>query len=194
MTTTALLPAKEVEQTNKQVEALSRAATALTLKSPADVETAGGLLETVKTGRKAITSRKEEITRPLMQSLASIRDLFKPLELTLENAEKVVKAKVIAFQTLEEAKIAEAKAKILARAEKGTLRTDTALKKLEEVGTVTKTEKMQTRTLTKVRVIDETLIPREYLSPNMMLITEAVLRRGESIPGVETYKEKIIAV
>lgn len=189
------LPVKEVEQTSKQMMVLQADANDLTLKSPKDVEIGAALLETIKQAEKTVTTRKEEITRPLMRSLASVRDLFKPIELTLENAKKVVKAKVLAYQTIEEERIEKKKARIEARVDKGTLRVDTAMKKLEEVGTVTKSAgKMQTRILTKVRIIDETLIPREYLIPNMTAITEAILRQGITVPGAESYKEKVIAV
>lgn len=192
--TSVAIPVKEVERTNKQVMVLQDDANSLTIKSPKDLEYAATLLDTIKTARKTITARKEEITRPLMHSLASIRDLFKPPELTLENAEKVTKSKVLAYQTLEEQRVAEEKARIEKRVEKGTMRLDTAMKKTEELQSVPKTVgKMQTRTLTKVRVMDETMIPIEYMLPNMPKITEAVLRQGISIPGVEKYTEKVIA-
>ena len=170
--------------------ALQVQANNLTLTTPADVDVASEFLEIIKQSEKAITIRKEEITRPLMRSLASVRDLFKPMELTLTNAKAIVKAKMLAYQTLEEQKIEDAKAKLAARVDNGTMRVDTAIKKIEEVGTGTK---MKTRTLTKVRIIDETIVPREYLEVNMTKITEAVLRQNVDIPGVEKYSEKIIA-
>lgn len=77
------------------------------------------------------------------------------------------------------------------RAEKGTMRADTAIEKLGSIGTGTK---MKTRTLTKVRVVDETLVPREYLVVDMLKVTEAVLRQNIEIPGVEKYQEKIVSV
>ena len=195
MSDTALaLPLKEVEQTNKQMMKLQDKASSLTLKSPEDVQVAADLLETIKAAEKTITGRKEEITRPLMRSLASVRDLFKPIELTLENAKKVTKAKVIAYQTVEAERIQKEKDKIEAKVQKGTLRVSTAIDKLEALKPVATTGSMKTRTITKVRVMDETMIPIEYMLPNMPKITEAVLRQGIEIPGVEKYSEKIIAV
>ena len=191
MTTSLTLPVKEVEQTNKQMMVLQEQATTLTVENPAQVTVAADLLTTIKNARKTVTGRKEEITRPLMSGLASIRDLFKPIELTLENAEKVVKAKMLAYNTIEQEKIEKEKARINGRVEKGTMRLDTAVEKLGSVGTVTK---MKTRTLTKVRVVDEALVPREFMVPDMTKITEAVLRQGVEIPGIEKYQEKIVSV
>lgn len=191
MTTSLTLPVKEVEQTNKQMMVLQEQATTLTVENPAQVTVAADLLTTIKNARKTVTGRKEEITRPLMSGLASIRDLFKPIELTLENAEKVVKAKMLAYNTIEQEKIEKEKARINGRVEKGTMRLDTAVEKLGSVGTGTK---MKTRTLTKVRVVDEALVPREFMVPDMTKITEAVLRQGVEIPGIEKYQEKIVSV
>lgn len=194
-TTTTLVPEKEIQETNKQVMDLQKAANLLTIKSPDDLGTASDLLELIKNAERSVVSRKEEITRPLMRGLSAVRDLFKPVELGLDNAKKIAKAKVVAFQTLEEQKNAEEKAKIEARVEKGTLKLETGLKKLAEVGDVPKTVgAIKMRTLTKVRVVDETLIPREYLVPDMTKITEAVLRQNISVPGVEKYQDKIVAV
>lgn len=195
MDTVIALPSKEVEQTNKQILALQDTALSLVLKSPADLEIAAEFLGRVKSVESVVVSRREEITRPIMSGLASIRDLFKPLEAGLKNAKEIVKTKVAAYQTAEEERIDAERARIAARVKKGTLRVDTALKKLDSVGEIQKkVGKMQTRKITKVRIMDETMIPREYLVPNMTKITEAVLRGGIDVPGVEKYTEKVIAV
>ena len=188
--TTIALPTQEVEQTNKQVMGLQTTASTLTLKTPADVEVASELLKKITDAEKLLVTRKEEITRPLMRGLASVRDLFKPLELTLDNAKKVTKAKLLAYNTAEEEKIAVEKARIEARLDKGTMREDTAVAKIAAVGSATK---MKTRTLTKVRVTDESLLPREFLVPNMTAITEAILRQNQHVPGAEKYSERIVS-
>lgn len=179
-----MLPSKEIAQANKETSALEKSARALTLTTPEDVTHATSLLEAVKNAKKALTTRREEITRPLMAGLASTRALFKPIEGTLLSAEEIVKSKMLAYTLIED----EKKARVHARLAKGSLKQETALAKLEEIGSV----KMKTRTLTKVRITDESLIPREYLVPNMTFITNAVLHDGITVPGVEMYKEKIV--
>ncbi len=183
-----VVPLKEIEQTNKSVASLQDQASRLTVESPDDAESAAKMLVSIKEWKKTITGRKEEITRPLMKSLASVRDLFRGAEGSLEAAEKTIKAKMLSFQALEDVKIAMIQDKITSRVEKGTMRADTAAEKIADI----KPTAMKTRTLTKVRVIDETLIPREYLVPDMKKITEAVLHTALEIPGVEKYQEKIM--
>jgi len=192
------IPTKEIEKVNTQVTGFQSVANSLVIKSPEDMSAAADILNDIKNAEKTIGNRKEEITRPLMSGLASVRTLFKPLEIGLDNAKKVVKAKVLAYQELEQKRIDEEAAKIEARVEKGTMRADTGAKKLANIDEATTTAKgvgggkITTRKITKVRIIDETAIPREYLVPDMKKITADVLE-GVSVPGAEKYTENIIA-
>lgn len=189
MTATDLVPV----ETKKLVLTAQQSANALKVETVKEAEKGSDLLRSIKDYRKSLTDRKEEMTRPLMKSLASIRDLFKPLELDLTDAEKIVKSKLLAFSIEEEERIARETAKVEAKVAKGTMRADTAASKLEDIGQVTKVKGAQVKTRTKVRVEDETLIPREYLMPDMAKITDAVLHQNISIPGVLRYEEKLIA-
>jgi hypothetical protein len=159
---------------------------------------ASDLLDAVNRVEKAIIERKEGITRPLMTALASARDLFKPLELGHTEAKKTIKAKMLDYTVAEEERIEKEKARVVARVEKGTMKVETGVSKLETIGTLAKSfdgdsSKTTIRKVTKVRIMDETLIPREYLVPDMTKITEAVLKQKITVPGVDTYEEKSIA-
>ena len=104
---------------------------------------------------------------------------------------------MISWQTEEDARIQKDKDRITKRVEKGTMRADTAANKFEKIGeapTSSKGEvgKASIWEVKKIRIMDETMIPREYLVPNMTLITESILRKGLSISGIETYVEKQI--
>ncbi len=164
-------------EAKQSVLSAQQQANLLKVTNPDQAQDASDLLRVIKTYHKNLIERKEEMTRPLMKSLASIRDLFKPLESDLTDAEKTTKSKLLAYQIEEEERVAKETAKIEARVEKGT----------KKVGGI------QTRTLTKVRVMDETMIPREYMIPNMPKITEAILHQNVDVPGVEKYEEKSLA-
>ncbi len=194
MTNTLVVPEKEIAQTNKMVALLQAKASDLTVNHPDHLENAAELLAIIKTAETTITDRKTEITRPMMSALASVRDLFRPLETGLDSAKKLVKAKVVAYQTVVEEKQRVERERIAARVAKGTMKEETAVRKEMEREELPKTVgKMQTRTITKVRVVDESLVPREYLMVDMAKVTEAVLKQGLTIDGVEKYTEKIIA-
>lgn len=185
------LPAsKELAVHRNEANVLQRMAADYTITTPEDVSKGEETLRQIKVAETAITARKEEITRPLMKALASARDLFKPFELTLGDAKKVIKAKILAYTTEAEEKARLEEERINKRVEKGTMKAETALGKLEDLDN--KKVKTNTRTLVKVRIVDEASVPREWCTPDLARITEAVLRQGAVIPGVERYEEKIL--
>lgn len=193
----ALVPEREIAEFKTQVSGPQERANSLVIESEEDSNKAADILHEISDIEKMVTARKEAITRPLMASLASVRDMFKPLETACADAKKTIKGKIMAWQTLEEERIEKEKNRIESRVEKGTMRADTAAGKLENLGEAPKTAKgsvgkVQTRIVPKVRVVDETLIPREYLVPDMTAITNAVIREGKQIPGIERYEEKTL--
>ena len=168
--TTDLVPVEVVKQVlNVQQEALS-----LEVVNPDSAERASTILHAIKEATRILTERKVEITRPAMESLAKVKALFAPRELALKDADKMVRAKMRAYQIEEQDKIDTKKAKIAARVEKGTLRADTAVAKLGEVGETKKTEGIKFTTRRQLEIMDETMIPHEYMIPNREMITKAL--------------------
>jgi len=193
-----LIQTKELTEYKTKVLEVQGEANQLTISNQKDMEIATDVLHNLKVIKKAISDKKESITKPLMEGLSSIRNLFKPLELGYAEAEKTIKAKMLGYQLEEDNRIEEQKARIARRVEKGTMRADTASGKLEGLTETPKSVegsvgKISTRTVRKVRIINEGEIPREYMVPDMTKITEAVIRRNEVVNGVEVYEEKIIA-
>lgn len=193
----ALVPKKEAQEIENQVSLVQEQANVLVIASDEDMSKGSDLLNTVKQVETMIVDRKKEITQPLMQALKSARDLFKPFEVGHSEAKKTIKAKMLDYSIAEEERITKEKDRVTKRVEKGTMRPDTAVAKLEEAGEVKKsfdgTQSMTSiRVITKVRVIDESLIPREFLEPSMKKITEAVLKHKIVVPGIETFEEKSI--
>lgn len=172
------------------------AAQDITIKTDADMEQAADVLSRIKKVGKMLDSYKETQTRPLMTQLQEIRDTLKPLEQNRDEAEKIIKSKMLAYQKEVDAKNQLERDRLAARVEKGTMNQDTAIEKIENQQEVKKTAqgkvgKIATRKITKYRIVDERLIPREYLTPNMALITDAI-KRGVAVPGAESYQEDVI--
>ena len=184
---------KELDVYKEQVSHVQVAANDLQVLTAEDMLRASDLLNQVKKVAKSITEQKELITRPLMAGLAEARNLFKPFELSYTEAEKTIKAKMLTFSIAEEERIEKEKARVEARVEKGTMRVDTAIEKLGAIdGGKASMGKSSLKKVTKIRIVDVTLIPNEFMVPDLTKITEAVLKNGLTIPGVETYQEKSI--
>ncbi|MES2006884.1 MAG: siphovirus Gp157 family protein [Patescibacteria group bacterium] len=153
------------------------------------IEVGEEMLRAIRDVEDSITTRKTEITRPLMQALASARDLFKPFELGLADAKKTVKAKILAYSIEQDEKARIEAEKVEKRVEKGTLKAETAAGKLEKIeeGKV----KTNTRTLRKLSIVDETAIPREYMVVDREAVTKALFA-GVDVPGAVLVEEKIL--
>lgn len=196
MTNETIVP-EEFQLIKSQVTIVQEMANELSVENIDDLTIATDILHQVKEVKKLVKESKEEITRPMMKALSNVRDLFRPLELGYADAEKCIKAKMLSFQIEEDDRITKEKAKLAARVEKGTMRPDTAAMKMEEVGDApTKVAgsvgKSTVRKIKKVRIVDEDLIPREYMVVDMKAVTEAILRKGEVVPGAEMYEERSI--
>ena len=81
----------------KEVALVVRAANELQVKTFEQVMDAADVLYDVKRIGERITERKEEITKPLNEALKSARSLFKPFEKQYEDAEAIVKGKVLEY-------------------------------------------------------------------------------------------------
>ena len=180
---------KEIAEVKEHVLTLQQNAKDMVITNELEFTQAEQFSKLILSAEKTVTARKELITRPLMDSLASVRDLFKPLESAISDTKAIVKKKRLDWTNKEEARIALEKSRVEARVEKGTMRVDTAMKKVEAIGTAPKSG---VRLLPRMRIVDESIIPREYMTPNLPVLTEAVVKQRLTIPGCEFYEEKII--
>lgn len=188
-----MIETQELDVIKKDVSSVVGLAHKVEIDSQPAYESAAKLLSTVKALGKRIEERKKEITRPMLDALESTRALFRPVEKSYSEAESVVKEKMLEFTIAEQEKQEKEKARIAARVEKGTMREDTAIDKLDNMADVSgKTATSSIRTLTKLRVTDESKIPRKFLVPDMKMI-ELAIKAGQDVPGVETYQEKVLA-
>ncbi len=181
---------KIIEEHRGQVLLVQKAANEYVATGALGVEEGERFLKDIKDIETALTTRKEEITRPLMKSLSSIRDLFKPLELGLTDAKKTIKAKILAYTIEQETKAQIEVERLEKRVEKGTMKAETAAGKLATIES--SKVKANTRTLRKLSIVDETLIPRSFLVPDREKITKALFA-GEVVSGAALVEEKILA-
>ncbi len=185
---TVLPHSHDVGEIRQEASVVQEAAKAYSVEHDG-LETGESVLRSIKAFRKGMTERKTEITRPLMDSLASVKDLFRAPEEALVDAEKIIKAKILEYTLAEEVKAVLESEKIASKVEKGLLKAETAVGKLQAIDD--KKVKSNLRTVKKLEIVDESLIPREYLDVNRMKVTEA-LWAGVVVPGARLKDEKII--
>lgn len=197
---------KEVAIIEKKVTKVLTAIQSLKIVDEPTLIEAGEIRKNVKDLGKELKTVKDGILKPLKESIDKIKGLFAPAEEKYEAAEQLLNNQILNYQKLQEEKRRkierEAQEKIeQARrdAEKGKIsekkleQIETKIEtKLESAPTVTrKTETFHTRTIKKVRVINEKLVPREYLILDMPKINQAV-KSGIVVPGCELYEENTL--
>lgn len=188
---------KEIQKYEEDTKGFIAFGDSLKIESEDDYKVALETGKQFKDRLGVITKRKEEITKPLNAALKSVRDLFKPIETAGEEALSVIKTKMLAYTNEQTRKAEEAKAKLADRVERGTMKEETAVRKIDEIKTPEKTVKSEsgsatTKVLKKYRVVDKSKIPLEFLEPDMTAI-KASFKDGKPVDGVEEYEENTLA-
>lgn len=188
---------KELTVIKTWVSKLENQANEITIENQEDYKGAITLVATLKETGSKIKNKKESITKPLNEALRNARELFKPIEDQFSSAEKIIKVKLLAYAKKVNDEARKKEEAIAARVEKGTMKIETAERKIQEVEKVENTTKgsvgkVQIKKIKKVRISNEADIPREYLTPDMVAIRRDALG-GKEIPGVEVYTEEQVA-
>jgi hypothetical protein len=186
---------------NPDVEAQTSKAIAvandITITDQPSYEGAATALANVKAVAKTITAAKDAIVKPLNDELKRARDAFRPFELNQQEAEAIIKRKMIAYRTEVEAEARKREEALRARVERGTMKAATAVSKAEEIEHVQRGAGESYRKVRKMRIVDLKKIPAQYF-----IVDEVALRRdalaiggvGEVIPGCEVYEETTLAL
>ncbi len=186
---------KEIVVIEKKVSLQEQKAEALVIKTEADMSKAVVMLSEVNKVADGVKTEKEKIVKPLNEALKAERARWAPIETACTNAVATIRQKMMSYQKKLDAEIAEKKAKIIDRVDRGTLRVETAVDKMEALpdaaaSVMTTAGSIQWRTVKKLVITNEKMIPREYLDVNEVRIKEA-LKAGKVVPGAEMIEEKI---
>lgn len=180
---------KELQIVKQNTAKAMSAAEALVVAKDEDLATATELLTKINLAGDMIKKRKEEITKPLNEALKSARDLFRPLEDAQQTAKGIVAQKMVDYKRVVDEARRKEQERLAARVEKGTMKMETAQRKMDEIPEEQKSVKTEVGTVSFKEVpvpviVDVTKIPREYLVPDMVAINKAV-KAGIEIPGIK---------
>lgn len=158
-------------------------------------QAAAGLVE-LKTRWKLVEDKRTSLVRPLNDVVKSINGMFKPVLEQWDRTMDVVKRAMYDYQVREsetQRKALEEAAKLAQQGETGQ-----QFHALVAQGSAmpTKATGISTRIVWKWRVVDAGAVPREYLCVDAAKLDAAVreAKEGVKIPGIEVYREDIMAV
>jgi len=194
-----MIEQKELTVYKSQISKLDQQANELNITSPEENLVATELKAKLKEIGKKIKDRKEEITKPLNEALRSARQLFAPLEEQFESAETIVGNKLLAYKKKVDAEIRAKEEKIARDLEAGKIknmetaerRMDALVEKKIEKTTQTSYGQVQFRKVQKMRITDESLIPKKYWVIDQVLLRKDVLA-DIVVPGAEKFEEETV--
>jgi hypothetical protein len=194
----------------KEVSIFEKTANDLQIKSAEDVENAVDTLGSIKKMQKSLKEKEDLAKKPFQETLNGIRDAFKPININLTNAESVIKGKIMTFRSAEAKKVEEQKAKIEGRVGdgKGKLKVQTAINQIssaessKSAGHInTGNSTMTVRLIKKLEIINEALIPREFLVVDTTKVRASAFKiydlqkegvKVDMIPGIKVTEEESI--
>lgn len=194
---TTMVPAQEevAQEMQREAHVAQQAATQLArfvVETQPQIEIASKLLVDLHDQQKRITSRKEEITKPLNAALKSVRDLFAPAENAYKDAVSILKQKIGAAQLAIRTANEEAMRATQAALAAGDVRTAALTS-----GAITPTDASKGvayREEWVFRIVNASLLPRDFLMPDEKRIKEHVSKFGLSSPIPGVHVEKSVGV
>lgn len=189
------------EFAREKIAGMKRALEAVAITSDEDVAKAADFLKGVKKLATFIKEQKDKLVKPAKAIIAEAGEKYDPYVKECQNAEVVIKQRVQKFLDEKEAKRRLDQQRIADRIERGTMKPETAVRKMEEIGDEKKTISTGSagiqRVVRKVAVIvAPELIPDEFWVVDEVRVRREALARHtanlEQIPGVEIREESTI--
>jgi acyl transferase domain-containing protein len=150
------------------------------------------MTDNIKTVKAWVKQEKDKYVAPAKEIIAKAKEQYDPVIDSITIAEKQFKTKVTNHLLELQKKENEAKEKLANRVEKGTMKAETAVRKMQEVG---KTENnlggVTLKMVKNYRIIDESKIPEKYWKRELIksaIRTDAITNNIE-IPGIEVFEE-----
>lgn len=179
------------EQMQKMVDGIK-------VTTPDELNCIAEKIKNIKTLGAHIKKEKEKLTKPAQAIINEARAKYLPFEKMCVEAERQLKTKAGIYMDGVEAERKVKEAKIAKRVDAGTLKEDTGIKKLDEIGDEKKTvstgtAELQKRTVQKVEIVDREKIPHEYWIVDEVKVRKVALA-GVAIPGVEVKEVSQISI
>ena len=143
-----------------------------------------------------VTEEREKVTAPLNAALKAERARWKPHETALEGAITALRTAMTAYQTNARKEEEAAKLKLAERVAKGTLKVETAVKKLDNLETpdakvFTESGTVSFTSVKKFELEDITKVPTEYLLLNEVAVRKA-MKEGVELAGIRYFTEEVV--
>ena len=182
-----------VEQKNGIVEK----ANTFVLDNEEKLGTASQVISWIAGAKKTYESLRKKLVQPLNDHVKMINDMFKTEVSPLEQADQVMRGKMISYQQLKEKKVAEERARIEAEAKKLAKKEQVPIKEVLKSTELPQAETKVGNTVFKkywtYEVVDLKKVPREYLVLDTTKVQKVVNAGIREIDGIRIFETDRIA-
>lgn len=185
-----LAPPAELATVQQEADGLLEDVKAFSVDSNEDLQLAAEVLADVKGKAKRLDEMEKSATRPLNDTLKTIRGWFKPAKDRLSSIEQAIKDAIRRFDTAQAAKRQAAIAQLGDSATRDEAASALATLNDAQVRSV---PGLSIRTVPDFIVVDPNAVPREYLSVDESKIRHAVRAGARTIPGVSIFEKPQVA-
>lgn len=187
-------PTNEIALVREKVKGMQAMIDASPVTNDEELSQVADKVKNVKALAKAIKEKKDKFVAPAKAIVDEAKATFDPLLKECENAETVLKGRATKYMLEQESARKAEEAKIAARVEKGTMKPETAMKKIEALPDAPKTVRTDTGSGLRMskrkvaKIVDPSLIPDEFWVIDEVRVRREALEREkygkEPIPGV----------
>lgn len=192
MTTNEIALARREVESQTELHDSLQFIEAFTIINQEDQEFAAQVLREVKEKYTELEKKRTSITKPMNVALREVNNLFRPIKEALERGEKLLKRKIADYQLEQEQRNTAALQAAAAAAEP-----EEAQEALAEVEVVESPKGVNVRYVWRAKIVNEDLLPREYLTPDVRKIEAHARDAGDAepfaIPGVLFEKSPIVS-
>lgn len=189
---------KEVTVIKQKAEAMQEMVDSTLVTDDKELSAVADIIKQVKTLGKEVRAKMETYTKPAQEIINKARADYLPYEKMCKDAESQLKYKANIYMTQIERARKEKEDRVAIKLEKGSIKEDTAIRQMENVGEEkksvrTENSQIQRKTVQDIEVIDQELIPHEYWVVDLKKVKKVALA-GIKIPGVKVIEKSQIAI
>jgi len=193
----------EIQELEKEQKSIAEKVSNIIVTDTESLKFAISTTQEIKEKIKKIEGIRKFFVDPLNKQVKEINSKFKPFIEKLEEAESIIKNKMVKFQIIQEDKRKKAEEKLRKEQEK---KYRAEIKKADKKGELPppppmpvfierqKVEGLQIKKVWNFEIIDEKIIPRVYLVVDTAKIRKLVNAGIREIAGVKIYEETISAI
>ena len=212
MTTQAqLIPANEAQEVKDITSGVVQAAEGVTVSSEKGMEEATDILSWVSKAKKQVEDKRKFLVKPLNDHVKAINEMFKGYMAPLEQADAMLRKKVIIYRQEQERIRREEEDRLRKEAEAERKRMEKQAKKegvapppppppvapsMPEQAKTTYSGmgSVSTKMVWDFEIVDENKVPRNFMIANEKAIRAAVKAGVRNIPGVKVFQKEELAV